>query len=371
MPPDESLEKLQVEKLQAEISKLKEEKHKLSLERQELENPWYKKDKYLQAIAAGILAVPLLWFFFDSVVRPIYVRDTKILERENRLISLDLQDKEIEFDQAQSKMQAAWDELASNEATFKDEKTSLEMRIKDLEVDYKKLLGKAKDTKLKEKIKKDYENFRVAQKLEPKVGKDKSFSVENDLLHGRGATFTPSPNHSGAIKPRLIVLHSTNSRNLESSVKWLTNPASKQSTHLLIGRDGKVEQIVPFNSKAWHSGMSFWKGVKNLNKISIGISLVNAGSLREQGGSYRAWFGEAYPKSEVLRARHKLEKEETWWHEFTPAQLKAVEEICSVLVKKYGITEILGHDDISPARKRDPGPAFPLQEIQERVFKKI
>ena len=69
-----------------------------------------------------------------------------------------------------------------------------------------------------------------------------------------------------------------------------------------------------------------------------------------------------------MLAKHKFDSSERGWEAYTPQQLQIVEEICQALKAAYGIKEILGHDDIAPSRKRDPGPAFPLESLQGRVM---
>ena len=91
----------------------------------------------------------------------------------------------------------------------------------------------------------------------------------------------PSPNHSGEITPKFIVMHYTAGWSAEGSITWLTNKESKVSAHLVIARDGTITQLVPFNKKAWHAGPSVYDGYKNLNSHSIGIALDNAGWVEE------------------------------------------------------------------------------------------
>ncbi|MGB3465974.1 MAG: SH3 domain-containing protein, partial [Cyclobacteriaceae bacterium] len=81
-----------------------------------------------------------------------------------------------------------------------------------------------------------------------------------------------------------------------------------------------------------------------------------------------AWFGTKYPESDVVRATHKNESEARYWHTYTEQQLLALNEISRQIVDKYKLTEILGHDDISPGRKQDPGPAFDMNRFRRNIL---
>jgi N-acetylmuramoyl-L-alanine amidase len=135
----------------------------------------------------------------------------------------------------------------------------------------------------------------------------------------------------------------------------------------VVSRDGTITQLAPFNIKTWHAGKSHWEGLTGLNEYAIGIEMDNAGLLTRTGDTFTAWFGASYPASQAIHARHKLDPEPRWWHAYTQKQIEAALKLASLLVKEYGLTDVLGHDDIAPERKRDPGPAFPLESIRSRV----
>lgn len=179
--------------------------------------------------------------------------------------------------------------------------------------------------------------------------------------------FRMSPNHGEEYIPKLIVIHYTAGPSLVQAVDWLSNPQSKASAHVVIGRDGTIAQIVPFNRIAWHAGVSEWNGMRNLNQYAIGIELENAGRLTQHGERWRAWFGQEYTQEDVLVANHKNENTSSGWHLYTPTQIQVTMEVCLCLAQAYNITDIIGHDDISPGRKSDPGPAFPMGSFQSRL----
>jgi N-acetylmuramoyl-L-alanine amidase len=190
--------------------------------------------------------------------------------------------------------------------------------------------------------------------------------------NGRPVRFMETPNKSGVITPKYLVIHYTAGRSLDSTVAWFQNKQAKASAHLVIGRGGEIVQMAAFNRKTWHAGRSSWDGVDGLNAHSIGIELDNAGQLsRNEAGEWRAWFGETYKDKDVLTAPHKFDPPGTamsGWHAFTSQQLDAVMDVAAALHDKYAFDAVLGHDDIAPSRKRDPGPAFPMEALRARMY---
>lgn len=177
-----------------------------------------------------------------------------------------------------------------------------------------------------------------------------------------------TPNRGGIIEPCYLVFHFTAGESIQSAVDWFCNPESKASAHLVIGRDGRIIQLAPFNVRTWHAGRSHWEGVSGLNQCSLGIEMVNAGRLAKAGDRYISWFNVEYPENEVVEAEHKFENAVSYWHAYTEAQLECAMELADMLVNTYNLRGIVGHDDIAPGRKSDPGPAFPMEKIRDRVF---
>lgn len=191
------------------------------------------------------------------------------------------------------------------------------------------------------------------------------------LLHDddQPVRFEATPNlGDGRLTPAYLVIHYTAGRDLETSVRWLTDPIAGASAHLLIGRDGQIVQLAAFDRIAWHAGQSRWRGLEGLNRHAIGIELDNAGALARQAGGWRAWFGADYPETDVLEAVHKNETAPRGWHLFTEAQLEATALVARLLVDHYGLEDVIGHDDIAPGRKQDPGPAFPIASVRGRAM---
>jgi N-acetylmuramoyl-L-alanine amidase len=193
----------------------------------------------------------------------------------------------------------------------------------------------------------------------------------NRLFNDDGAqvNFVPTPNKGGIYIPEYLVIHYTAVTTFESTLNHFQNPDAKASAHLLIGRDGRITQFAPFNIIAFHAGESQWRGLTGLNRFSIGIELVNGGKLMKSGGKWICPVDRRkVPDDEVIMATHKNEATENGWHEYTAQQLEAAMEISMVLVNKYNLKDVVGHDDISPGRKADPGPAFPMSSFRSRVM---
>jgi len=133
-----------------------------------------------------------------------------------------------------------------------------------------------------------------------------------------------------------VIIHYTGMQSEIESINWLKNLKSKVSCHYLINRKGYVIQMAKENKVAWHAGKSRWKKLKNLNNISIGIELVNRGHQ----------YG---------------------YENFTKLQIDSVISLCLKLKKKFKIDKenFLGHSDIAPLRKIDPGEKFPWKRLSK------
>ena len=185
---------------------------------------------------------------------------------------------------------------------------------------------------------------------------------------GKNLSFVKSSNIGGKLDPRFLVIHYTAGQSAGAAVSWLASRESNASAHVVIGRDGSITQMVPFNRVAYHTGPSSWDGIQGLSPFSIGFELDNAGRLKRVGNSWVSWFGRAYPDDEVLVATHKHDKAEYGWHTYTEDQIQAAIELGAILFSRYKLLDVIGHDDISPRRKWDPGPAFPMQSFRSKLI---
>lgn len=189
---------------------------------------------------------------------------------------------------------------------------------------------------------------------------------------GEAGAYVASPHAGGVIRPRFLVIHYTAGSSAAGTISWLRSPASRVSAHLVIARDGTVTRMVPFNREAWHAGQSRRGSLSGLNHHSIGIELDNAGLLIRSGGKWVSPLTRRnYPDSEVTVAPHKNDppgSAPSGWHAYTPQQIEATLACGMALVPYYELADVLGHDDIAPGRKRDPGPDFPLESVRARSW---
>ena len=145
----------------------------------------------------------------------------------------------------------------------------------------------------------------------------------------------PSPNFDRrTAPPDMIVLHYTGMPTGEEALARLRDPAAKVSSHYLVEEDGRVFRLVPEERRAWHAGVSFWKGETDLNTRSIGVEIVNPGHE----------FG---------------------YRPFPDAQIAAVIALVSDIRSRWMVEDsrIVGHSDIAPERKEDPGELFPWERL--------
>ncbi len=214
---------------------------------------------------------------------------------------------------------------------------------------------------------------RVAE-LEPAAAAapaERAFRIENGILLGGGdrtVDHLPTPNFSASNTPKYALINFTASVG-DGARRWLTNPRAKASAHLFIARSGAVTQLLPFDYAGWHAGRSQWGSLSGLNRYSIGILLENAGKLEGGAGQWQTWTGQTVPDAEVVVATHSNETDAAGCHVYTDAQILALTDILKAFAEANpAFVDILGHDDVSPGRKLDPGPAFPMDVVRQAVF---
>lgn len=147
----------------------------------------------------------------------------------------------------------------------------------------------------------------------------------------------PSPNwDERALPVSMVVLHYTGMPTGEEALQRLCNPDAKVSAHYLIDEDGTVVSLVPEEKRAWHAGKSYWRGITDVNSASIGIELVNPG---------HEWGYRAFPE----------------------AQMDALLPLLADIVERHDIprANVVGHSDVAPARKQDPGELFDWQRLAQ------
>jgi N-acetylmuramoyl-L-alanine amidase len=153
------------------------------------------------------------------------------------------------------------------------------------------------------------------------------------------AEVRPSPNHGERklnAKPDMIVLHYTGMPNTEAAIAKLCAPGSEVSSHYVVMEDGYIVQCVPEARRAWHAGAAAWEGESDINSCSIGIEIANPG------------HSHGYP-------------------DFPKRQVAAVTALCRSIFTRYRIPawRVLGHSDVAPTRKQDPGENFPWRTLHD------
>jgi N-acetylmuramoyl-L-alanine amidase len=142
---------------------------------------------------------------------------------------------------------------------------------------------------------------------------------------------TPSPNFDERALPvTMLVLHYTGMQDAASALARMTSAEAKVSAHYMVAEDGQIIQMVEEDGRAWHAGKSYWRGLTDINSASIGIEIVNPG---------HEWGYRPFPE----------------------AQIDAVLWLTRKVVHRHRITRgnVVGHSDIAPVRKQDPGELFP------------
>lgn len=190
--------------------------------------------------------------------------------------------------------------------------------------------------------------------------------VRNGLLLNGDAPVEQmwSNNHGGPFTtmPKIVVVHFTAGGSARSSAAWFANPQNRQSSaHVVVERDGSIIQCVSFDKVAWHAGRSAWKGLVGLNRHSLGIEIANWGPLKPSGGAWVDGRGRKVEAPCLAVHRHGNpdgSRRPMGWEPYPGPQVEAVAELVRALCRVYPIADIIGHDDIAPGRKWDPGPAF-------------
>jgi N-acetylmuramoyl-L-alanine amidase len=147
----------------------------------------------------------------------------------------------------------------------------------------------------------------------------------------------PSPNFDArTAPPQILVLHYTGMKTGPEALDRLRDPVAKVSSHYMVEEDGRIFRLVPEERRAWHAGVSYWKGERNINGVSIGVEIVNPG---------HEWGYRAFPDTQIA------------------AVIALVGDIRGRWM--IGDDRIVGHSDVAPDRKDDPGELFPWKRIAE------
>ncbi|TKG95149.1 N-acetylmuramoyl-L-alanine amidase [Puteibacter caeruleilacunae] len=194
--------------------------------------------------------------------------------------------------------------------------------------------------------------------------------IKDHRLQGDCITQYACPKNTQKIRKHIaLVLHYTANNNALKAVKYLTLPGVNASAHVIIGRNGEVYQTVPFNIEAWHAGKSELDNLHELNHFSIGIELVNQGKLIFENNRYYNWHNKVVDSKDVFIKEDPNTGHRSFWHRYTPVQLAMAKEVTWQITNHYHISKVVGHSEISPDRKLDPGEAFPMDQFKQLVYK--
>lgn len=191
-----------------------------------------------------------------------------------------------------------------------------------------------------------------------------------------GVDFWPAAFTGGVITPEIVILHDTAGRLDDgNSARYLASEnTAKASVHFVVERDGTIRQLVETNRKANHAGTSSYHGREWCNGFSIGIEIVNPGkmtSVRGFTGKGRAWYGQTFDEADgyEIEAMTTAEHGSGIWMAYTEAQLAAVTDLLEALFAAIPtLTDITTHWYVSPGRKVDTNPLFPLAHIRARIL---
>ena len=193
----------------------------------------------------------------------------------------------------------------------------------------------------------------------------KEFHIDNHILKGEvnNTYFEKLPYSTRGdeprfITPKYILVHWTAGWTAESTLQYLEESRAG-SYHIIIDRCGKIYNCMPLNYRAWHAGVSGWRGYNDLNSHSIGIAFANRGFLYDRieyipNTNYKLKLKEIVGK----KSSRNVPFPDAYYEEYTDEALNQFEKLVQVIRSFYGKLPVIGHHHVSPGRKSDPGPLF-------------
>lgn len=207
----------------------------------------------------------------------------------------------------------------------------------------------------------------------PLAGKDLAmlnYEIRKGFLYidNMRARFKQTPNGGATINPIGIINHHTASgdKSAVGDINWLLNPNAKASAHFVIDYDGVITQLMSCNLKTWHAGRSSLHGKSGLNKYTIGIELDNPGPLTKRMDGKFDGIGGPYDPSQVIEATSSAHGNNKYWKRFSNEQIEACIQLNLAITEAYSMKPqwVTTHYEVSPGRKIDPGPHFPIERIR-------
>ncbi len=164
---------------------------------------------------------------------------------------------------------------------------------------------------------------------------DEAFAPDSGLVD----EILPSPNYGerrSHARPNSIILHYTGMTTAEAAIALLRSPSAQVSSHYVVEQDGRIVQLVPESRRAWHAGLSCWRGERDMNSASVGVEICNGGH-------------------------------DNGLPDYPQRQIEAVIALCKDIMSRHAIKPelVLAHSDVAPDRKRDPGEKFPWRALCE------
>ncbi|TMV09839.1 N-acetylmuramoyl-L-alanine amidase [Ruegeria sediminis] len=188
----------------------------------------------------------------------------------------------------------------------------------------------------------------------------------------QGVAFRRAKWSGGPIVPEIVILHDTASRLTPgAAARDLADNDRKVSAHFVIERSGALTQLVPIHQAAYHAGQSSYHGREKCNEYSIGVEIVNPGRMtRFSVCEAQAWYGERFDIDELgIQEVTTPEHGHGLWMPYTESQLNTLLDLLPALFRAMpSLKDITAHWYVSPGRKTDTNPLFPLEQVRSHVF---
>lgn len=177
------------------------------------------------------------------------------------------------------------------------------------------------------------------------------------------------------IEPRVLVLHYAVTGNIDATVAAQRHRAFWAHASIdgfVQGRKGAVWQVrqhLGFRTRGRHAGASRWNGLDSVNGFGVGLEIANPGPLVLRGDEFFTTYGARWPADDVVELRHRNPAcRYRYWANYSDQEIDIVVEAANLMIEAYDLQDIVGHEEISPGRKIDPGPALPVEWLRERFY---
>lgn len=324
----------------AEIAKLERETEKITLEVEQLRSdqnrPWFISRYFLQSIAAGLIAIPMMWFLYDKLVKPlaradVIKKELQLQEKAAELIDIEAvleeqskyaQKREDDLERANQVLQALDEELWQNKTEFQRQLAAMTTELE--EANSKAALAAKRNL---EELRENLPTWDLKATTVQIPG------TEDKLVINK----VPLPDdqyHRIMTKKQAIVLHGIAGSGIAEGTWrfWATKQRSKVAATYLIQRDGSVYEFFEPEFYAWHLG----KSDMGFHKASIGVELANWSYLERRGDSYYTYINKPIPVNEVVELSTPF-RGHIYWHSTTDEQHIALSKLLKYLTARFEI----------------------------------